>query len=191
MANPTVIILAGPNGAGKTTASADLLQGDLEVRQFVNADVIARGLSGFGPERVAMEAGRVMLARLKQLAEERVDFAFETTLASRSFAPWIKELAAGGYEFALLYLWVPDPSLSVARVAHRVASGGHDVPEDVIRRRYRRGLHNFFELYQPLADTWYVYDSSAQGAPRPVAAGTRDEERISDPVTWQRIKEPM
>ncbi len=159
-ARPSVVILAGPNGAGKSTAAPELLQGELAVTEFVNADVIARGLSAFDPDRAALAAGRVMLARLDELARQRESFAFETTLASRSFAPWLRDLRASGYAVHLFFLWLSSPDLAVQRVADRVRSGGHDVPADTIRRRYRAGVRNFFSLYQPVVTTWAVYDCS-------------------------------
>ena len=187
--SPHVIILAGPNGAGKTTAARDLLQGALAVDEFVNADTIAHGLSAFRPEEVALEAGRVMLSRLDALAGMRMDFAFETTLASRSFAPWLRQLRRSGYEFHLLYLWLRDPELAVARVASRVRLGGHGVPADTIRRRYRRGLENFFSLYRPVATTWTVYDNTL-GEQSVVASGYRDDTaQVFEPDIWLKIKE--
>src|SRR6516225_8899139 len=125
--SPYAVVLAGPNGAGKSTAAPMILKDALGVDEFVNADVIARGLSGFEPERAAMAAGRIMLARLRELARQRSSFAFETTLASRSFAPWLKDLLATRYQFHLVFLWLPSPDLAVARVAARVREGGHDV----------------------------------------------------------------
>ena len=154
--NPSVIVISGPNGAGKSTAAPDLLKGTLAVSDFVNADVIARGLSAFEPERVAMAAGRIMLRRLDELAEERASFAFETTLASKSFAPWIAELKATGYQFHLIYLWLPSADMAVGRVQSRVRQQGHHVPDDVVQRRYVQGLDNFFELFKPIAATWKV-----------------------------------
>jgi predicted ABC-type ATPase len=124
---PSVVILAGPNGAGKSTVAPALLQGALAVNEFVNADVIARGLSAFDPESAAIAAGRVMLTRIRELAEQRVNFAFETTLASRSFAPWLRELRASGYEIHILFLWLPSADFALDRVAERVRAGGHDV----------------------------------------------------------------
>ena len=155
---PRVVILAGPNGSGKSAAAPRLLQGALGVPQFVNADVIAQGLSAFSPERVAMAAGRVMLTRVKELGERREDFAFETTLASKTFAPWLKGLVASGYAFHIVFLWLPDPEAAIARVADRVRMGGHDVPEETIRRRYHAGIKNFFDLYRGLATTWKLLD---------------------------------
>lgn len=126
----------------------------------MNADVIARGLSAFDPDRAAMAAGRVMLKRLNELARQRESFAFETTLASRSFAPWLVDLRASGYAVHLFFLWLSSADLAVQRVAHRVRSGGHNVPADTIRRRYQAGIRNLFGLYQPVVTSWAVYNCS-------------------------------
>lgn len=123
-ASPAVVIIAGPNGAGKSTAAPKVLQGALGVTEFVNADEIARGLSGFNPEGVAIAAGRVMLSRLRDLAEQRISFAFETTLASRSFAPWLERLAESGYMVHLVFFWLPSADVAIARVAQRAGTGG-------------------------------------------------------------------
>ena len=156
-----------------------------KVTEFVNADVIAQGLSAFQPESAAFHAGRVMLERLHFLAKERVDFAFETTLASRSFAPWIAKLKQSGYTFHLVFLWLPSAEFAVARVAERVRMGGHDVPEETIRRRYNKGIGNFFRLYRPLTDTWRMYDNAEPSWPRIVADGRKDtNETVYDPKTW-------
>jgi len=187
--NPHVIVIAGPNGAGKSTTAPMLLKGTLGVTEFVNADVIAQGLSAFQPERAAFHAGRVMLERLHYLAKERVDFAFETTLASRSFAPWIAKLKQSGYTFHLVFLWLPSTDFAVARVAERVRMGGHHVPEETIRRRYNKGIENFFRLYRPLSVTWRLYDNSEPSWPRIVADGRGDaNETIYDPKTWSLIR---
>ena len=137
---PYVIVVAGANGAGKSTAAPDLLRDALEVTEFVNADMIASGLSAFRPESVAITAGRIMLARMRQLAAARENFAFETTLASRSFAPWLASLKESGYHVHLLFLWLRNAELAASRVAERVRLGGHDVPAYVVRRRYANGL---------------------------------------------------
>jgi predicted ABC-type ATPase len=180
--------LGGPNGAGKSTTAGRLLRGPLAVDEFVNADIIAQGLSGFAPERVALAAGRIMMARLRELSAQRVTFAFETTLASRSFAPWIKGLVDTGYHFHLVFLWLPSPDIAVARVAARVRLGGHDVPEATIRRRYRAGIRNFFELYQPMAHSWQIVDNIRIGRPRLIAAGRgKDTDHIRDRDTWRSI----
>src|SRR5258706_9202425 len=167
--HPRVIVLAGPNGAGKSTAAPFLLHSALRVSEFVNADVIAQGLSAFNPENAAMEAGRVMLERLRALADAREDFAFETTLASRSFAKWIAGLLQTGYEFHLFFFYLNDAEWAVQRVSRRVQLGGHSVPEDMIRRRYQRGLHNLFNLYIPLTTTWRIYDNMREDGPHLIA----------------------
>ncbi|BCG46029.1 hypothetical protein GEOBRER4_n0806 [Citrifermentans bremense] len=190
MKKPHIIIIAGPNGAGKSTTAQTLLQGTLGVTEFVNADVIAQGLSAFNPERAAFQAGRVMLKRLQQLAEEREDFAFETTLASRTFAHWIQELKGTGYAFHLFFLWLPVPEFAVARVAERVEMGGHNVPEDTIRRRYQAGLSNFFTHYRHLADSWFFYDNSQSTGPLLMASGQKESGTlVNNTVVWQQITE--
>lgn len=182
-------MLAGPNGAGKSTLAPVLLQSTLSVREFVNADVIARGLSGFAPERVAMAAGRLMLSRLHELAAARVNFAFETTLASRSFAPWIRRVIETGYEFHVLFLWLPSAEFAVQRVADRVRMGGHGVATDVVRRRYRAGLSNFFKIYRPLATTWHLYDNSRGSSPELIASGVAPETvAVQDRALWENIR---
>jgi len=186
---PNVIIIAGPNGAGKTTAAPLLLQRAWGVTEFVNADFIAQGISVFDPGEAAMEAGRVMLKRLHQLADERKDFAFETTLASRSFAPWIAKLKSAGYRFRLHFLWLPSPDLSVARVAGRVALGGHYVPDDVIRRRYATGLENFCRVYAPLADGWRMYNNKGIKGPQLIAAGSASRAtEVANGEAWELIR---
>jgi predicted ABC-type ATPase len=151
---PSLIALAGPNGAGKSTAGPALLKDTLGVTEFVNADLIAQGLSPFAPETAALAAGRIMLTRLRHLARRRVTFAFETTLAGRAYAPWIARLIDSGYELHLVFLWLRNPELAIQRVADRVRQGGHNVPKEVVRRRYHRGLDNFRRIYRPLATTW-------------------------------------
>ncbi len=168
---PEIVIIAGPNGAGKSTLAPSLLRDTIDVDEFVNADTIALGLSAFQPESVAIEAGRIMLRRLHELADTRSSFAFETTLASRSYAPWIRDLRERGYSFHLFYLWLRSPNLAVERVRARVRLGGHDVPEAVVRRRYENGLRNLFELYLPLAESWRMYDNSDMNKPLVIAAG--------------------
>lgn len=186
---PNLIVIAGPNGAGKSTVAPALLQGTLRVNEFVNADAIAQGLSAFAPERVAFQAGRIMLERLQQLANQRVNFAFETTLASRTFAPWIANLQQTGYLFNLIFLWLPSAEMAIARVQQRVTQGGHNVPEETIRRRYNSGIRNFFQLYQPLADNWRFYDNSNPLEIRLIASGRGIvEEVVSEHGIWDSIK---
>jgi len=187
---PLVVVVAGPNGAGKSTTAPSLLQDALAVSEFVNADAIAAGLSAFRPESMAIAAGRLMLGRIRALGRARVDFAFETTLASKTFAPRLKRLRESSFRFHLAFLSLPSPDLAVARVAERVRLGGHDVPEAVIRRRFVSGLRNLFRLYFDLADTWQVFDNSTLAAPRLIAARMPGEEtRLIDADAWRNLLE--
>ena len=184
---PTVIVLAGPNGAGKTTSSRTLLADALAVLTFVNADVIAQGLSGFDPDNAAVEASRIMLERLHKLAEQRASFAFETTLAARTLAGWLAGLRDTGYAVHLVYFWLESADLAVTRVAQRVQQGGHNIPEATIRQRYHRSVQNFFRLYRPVVNSWRV-DNNTRSAPSPelVAHGDRTGgETILDPIAWE------
>ena len=184
---PRVAIVAGINGAGKTTASRHVLRDVLGMPCFVNADAIARGLNGFNPESEAAKAGRVMLDHLRELAARRADFSFETTLAGRTYAATLADLKAVGYEVYLFYYWLDSPETSITRVAERVRSGGHHIPEATIRQRYAKSVRNFFELYRPLCTEWRVYDNSGE-SPRFVAFGDEGSETILDPDTWDLIE---
>jgi len=185
---PKLIILAGPNGAGKSTLAPFLLRDTLGITEYVNADTLASGLSAFRPESVAMQAGRIMLRRLHELAAQRANFAFETTLASRSYAAWLNRLRRDGYSVHLLFLWLQSPDVAIGRVKERVRMGGHDVPEEVIRRRYHRGIYNFFEIYSPLADTWMVYDNSVAVEPQLIVRGKGERIiTIIKPDLWASI----
>ncbi|MCE7992086.1 MAG: zeta toxin [Roseivirga sp.] len=159
---PTIYIIAGCNGAGKTTASFTILPEILGVHEFVNADEIARGLSPFQPEKVAFEAGRIMLNRMDELIEKKVDFAFETTLATRSYLSKIKIAREQGYRVILVFFWLDSFDLAIERVKLRVSEGGHNIKEDIIRRRYTRGLENLFGLYLKNVDEWMVIDNSQE-----------------------------
>ena len=152
-----IIGLLGPNGAGKTTASYAVLPEMLGCKEFVNADEIAKGLSPFNPESVAIEAGRLMLQRMDDLLSEGSDFAFETTLSTRSYVKFIERAQAKGYFVTLLYFWLPTPEQAIERVATRVREGGHNIPSDVIRRRYANGIKNLTALYIPLCNYWAIY----------------------------------
>jgi predicted ABC-type ATPase len=189
---PTVVVLAGPNGAGKTTSARTLLAETLHLTTFVNADVIAQGLSGFNPESMVVEAGRIMLQRLHALAEQRASFAFETTLAGRGHARWRRSLRQAGYAVHLVYLWLASPDLAVARVAERVSQGGHGIPEATIRRRYRRSIQKFFQVYRREVSTWRVYDNTQGGLPRLVAHGDETgSETILIQAAWQQMQEVL
>lgn len=186
---PKIIAIAGPNGAGKSTLAPFLLRDAFGVMDYVNADTIAEGLSAFEPQSAAMEAGRVMLRRTRNLIEQRRTFAFESTLSGRTPARWIDLAKREGFEFHLLFLWLESQELAIERVAERARRGGHDVPEDVIRRRYRMGIRNFFEIYQPQADEWMVFDVSLS-EPDLIATGrSNNVSTIYRPDKWQRICE--
>jgi len=188
--SPSVIILAGPNGAGKTTAARTYLAENLKVLTYVNADVIAQGLAGFAPETAAVRAGRIMLETLHELAAERVDFAFETTLAGRSYAQWRRSLKEAGYLVHLTYFWLESADLAVARVAERTRAGGHSIPEPTVRQRYVRSMQNFFRLYRPLADTWELYNNSVPNITRLVAFREWDgAETVLLKDTWKQFQE--
>ena len=180
---PRVVVLGGINGAGKTTASRAVLQDVLKIPTFVNADAIARGLNGLNPEAESFRAGRLMLQEMARLVDERADFAFETTLSARTYAGWLSKLRVLGYETYLFYYWLRSPEMAIRRVADRVKSGGHHVPEDDIRRRYARSVRNFVELYQPVADHWEVYDNT-DGDRHLLAMGEYGEEAINDEDEW-------
>lgn len=184
---PNLYIIAGCNGAGKTTASYTVLPEILECKEFVNADIIAAGLSPFNAEGVALEAGRIMLTRIHELLTEQADFAFETTLATRSYVSLIKEAKANGYKSVLLYFWLDSPDQAIKRVAKRVAKGGHHIPDDVVIRRYFRGLHNLIHLYTPICDRWVVLDNMKL-VPQPVAKRDEFGETVFNDELWDIIK---
>jgi predicted ABC-type ATPase len=182
-----VVVIGGPNGAGKSTIAEDVLASTLNIQEFVNADTIARGLSGFDPDRAAIAAGRVMLTRLRELANQRTSFAFESTLASRTFAPWLASLKHDGYEVQLFYVALRSPSLALRRVKARVRQGGHDVPADVIRRRFGRSIRNLFSLYLPIADIWHIYDNSGETATRVADRLSTGAPTILNQLCWDRL----
>ena len=167
-------IVSGCNGAGKTTASYTVLPEILECREFVNADEIARGLSPFNAESMAIEAGRLMLQRIEELLKEDVTFAIETTLATRSYVNLVMRAQKQGYRVNLLYFWLSSPELAMRRVAERVSKGGHDIPEEIIRRRYTAGINNLFKLFMPVVDYWAIFDNS-QADRLKIASGRLDK----------------
>jgi predicted ABC-type ATPase len=184
---PRVVIFAGPNGAGKST-HADAIVAALGIKTFVNADYIARGLSGRNADAAAMQAGRIMLTRLKEMAAAKQDFAFESTLSSRSFAPFLRQLKTQGYQVAIYYFSLTSASLATRRVKLRVAMGGHDVPEDTVRRRFGRSLRNFNSLYMPLADRWVMFDNSIAGKATPIAMQDGGDLQIKESKPWLKLQ---
>jgi len=153
-------IIAGCNGAGKTTASFTILPDILDCREFVNTDEIAKGLSPFQPEKVAIEAGKIMLGRIKHLLNENVNFAFETTLASKTYKNTILKAQTAGYNVTLLFFWLQTVELAKKRVEKRVSEGGHNIEPEVIERRYLAGIRNLFEIYLPIIENVLIYDNS-------------------------------
>jgi len=158
--NKNVYIIAGPNGSGKTTFAKMFLPDYVKCPNFVNADLIAQGLSPFEPRSAAIKAGRLVLQQIQEFAERGVDFAFETTLSGKTYVRLLSELKARNYALHLFFLWIPSPELAIARIKDRVREGGHNVPAEDVRRRFARGIHNFFNLYEPLLDSWMMFDNS-------------------------------
>ncbi len=159
---PTIYIIAGCNGAGKSTAANVILPQFLNCKEFVNADSIAAGLSPFQPETVSFQAGRIMLNRIKELISERSTFAFETTLTTKSYVNIIKEAKAKKYKIVLFYFWLNAVELALARIEDRVKKGGHNIPNDVVIRRYTRSLDNLINLFIPICNEWYIYNNSLE-----------------------------
>lgn len=176
-------IIAGCNGAGKTTASFTILPEVLDCKEFINADEIAKGLSPFQPENVAMQAGRIMLARMDELLQKGETFAFETTLATKSYKQKIEWAQANGYEVTLLFFWLDSPNIAKERVAQRVAEGGHNIPLETIERRYYNGIANLFTIYIDIVDICYIFDNS-EGRKELIA----QKERHKDIVIYNNDK---
>ncbi len=182
---PDVYIIAGCNGAGKTTAAYNLLPDVFQTVEFVNADEIARGLSPFNSSGVAFQAGRIMLERLEKLVEENQSFSFETTLSGLAYLGFIKKVKKKGYGITFFYVYLNSINLAKERVAIRVSKGGHTIPEDVIKRRYFKGLRNF-NRYAMEADDWYIYDNSGSNYEL-VASRENGENKISNFEIFSRI----
>lgn len=184
--NPSVYIIAGPNGAGKTTFAREFLPRYADCRNFINADLIAEGISPFSPGAAAFQAGRLMLEEIRRFAERRADFGFETTLSGTSFLNLIRRLRGQGYSVQIFFLWVPGVEISLSRIRDRVLEGGHDVPESVVRRRYERSIRNFFRVYRHEADFWYLFDNSGS-EPILIACEERDESDIINPDLFAEL----
>jgi predicted ABC-type ATPase len=176
MKNRNVYIIAGPNGSGKTTFAVKFLPEYAMCPNFVNADLIAQGLSPFLPRTAAIKAGKLVLEQIHRFADSGVDFAFETTLSGKLYVNLFKSLKAKGYKIHLFFLWLPDADLAVSRIKSRVAQGGHDVPVQDILRRFSRSVSNFFRLYQPFIDSWMLFDNAG---PIPVLIAERKKGKIT------------
>jgi predicted ABC-type ATPase len=184
---PSLFIISGCNGAGKTTASFTILPELLKIKEFVNADEIARGLSPFQPDKVSIEAGKIMLRRLQELLSQSEDFAFETTLSSRTFVRLVKQAKKQKYSINLIYYWLDSTELAIERVKTRVSEGGHNIPSNIIIRRYYSGLRNFFALYKNIVDYWMMIDNSAT-QPELIAEGWQSEKQnVHNLDKWEII----
>ena len=187
MPTKKLYIISGCNGAGKTTASVTILPDIFECKEFVNADEIAKGLSPFNPESVAIQAGKLMLERINYLLTQNDSFAIETTLSTKSYQNLVSQAHEKGFYVQLLYFWLPSPEFAAARVAQRVKEGGHNIPKDVIYRRYYAGIKNLFEIYMPIVDYCMIIDNAEN--PRAIIA-EKDEDGlvIYDKSTFNTIK---
>ena len=187
---PKVYVIAGPNGAGKTTFVKEFLPVYADCINFINADLIASGLSPFKPEAAAIKAGRIMIEQMREYALANKDFTFETTLSGRSHLRFIRDLKTKGYEIHLIFLWIRNVDLAQKRVADRVRSGGHNVPEDVVRRRFPRGIKNFFNVYRPVLDSWMLFDNSSD-EPNLVAEEGSNGLKVYDNELFKKIEKSM
>jgi len=181
-------VIAGCNGAGKTTASYTILPEILDCKEFVNADEIAKGISPFQPEKVGIEAGRMMLKRIKSLLETGESFAFETTLSTRSYVIFIEKAKQLGYQVTCLFFLLDSEELAISRVATRVKEGGHHIPEGVIRRRYKSGLKNFFNLFLHRVDNWLFVNNSGDNY-EIIAEGSLNDITVNNVLQWKELKE--
>jgi predicted ABC-type ATPase len=185
---PNLFIISGCNGAGKTTASYTVLPEILNCKEFVNADEIAKGLSPFQPETVSFHAGRIMIERINELINQEVDFAFETTLTTLSYQNTLKIAKQKGYHITLLFFWLNDVNLAIERVKTRVADGGHNIPEEVIVRRYKKGINNLVNVFVSLCDYWIIIDNSDSPFSF-IAEGKKGLEAVVyNDELWQKIK---
>ncbi len=183
-----LVILGGPNGAGKTTAAQVVVPHKLGIPEFINADEIARGLSPFNPDGAALAAGRLMLQRMRTLANEGRSFAIETTCSGRGHLNFIRSCRDAGWRVIFVFLWLPSPQIAIDRVARRVSAGGHAVQPEIIKRRYWAGLRNFRSLYLPLADVAAIYDNAGE---QPILIAERIADAslvVHDAARWQLIE---
>jgi predicted ABC-type ATPase len=183
---PNLYIIAGPNGAGKTTFARKFLPDYVKCLEFINADLIAGGLSPFVPERAAIRAGRIMVEQIQSLSAQRRDFGFETTLSGKTYVKLFEELKEKGYRINLFFLWIGNADLAIERIADRVRKGGHSIPENVVRRRFAKGLTNFGNLYRPILDSWFIFDNS-KATPKLVAFEKSGKRKILDPEVFDKI----
>ncbi|MGY6521849.1 MAG: zeta toxin family protein [Mongoliitalea sp.] len=180
-------IIAGCNGAGKTTASYTILPEILSCKEFVNADEIAKGISPFQPEKAGIEAGRLMLKRINKLLEAGENFAFETTLSTRSYVNFVEKAKSFNYHVTCLFFYLDSPELAISRVKTRVNEGGHNIPEDVIKRRYKSGIENFFSLFMNKVDNWLFVNNSGDSY-EIIAEGSGIKVAVYNNKLWDKLK---
>jgi predicted ABC-type ATPase len=185
--SPNCYIIAGPNGAGKTTFATEFLPLYVNCRNFINADLIARGLSPFDPDAGMVRAGRTVLERIAQFTEAGADFAFETTLSGRAYVSLMHRMKKSGFRLNMFYLWIPSANLALLRIRDRVESGGHDVPERDVRRRFNRSLKNLFALYRPLLDTLHCFDNSSD-TPRLIFKDEAGQTVVGDAALYDQLR---
>ncbi len=186
MKNKNVYIIAGSNGAGKTTFAREFLPDYVHCPHFINADLIARGLSPFYPQSAVIKAGKLVLQQIEEFTNRGVNFGFETTLSGKTYLNYFKNLKKQEYKLRLFFLWIPDTQLALARIKNRVSHGGHNVPNKDVKRRFKRSIDNFFNLYLPLADTWLLFDNSEK---KPKLIAKRDNLHIDvrNEILFQKI----
>lgn len=183
----SVYVIAGPNGAGKTTFAKKFLPKYANCKEFVNADLIAGGIAPFSPETAALSAGKILLNKIDDFSSKGKDFGFETTLSGRAYVRTLKELKSNGYEIHLFFLWIPTLEMALARIQDRVKRGGHNIPEPVVKRRFYKGICHLFGLYQPLLDSWTLFDNSRE-EPHLVAMQNEGNLKVIDQDLFSKIK---
>jgi predicted ABC-type ATPase len=184
---PTIYVIAGPNGVGKTTFADEYLPDEIKQLEFINADLIARGLSPYDPEAVAIEAGKIALKRIRELIAQKSSFTWETTMSGRTAVVWLRQAREAGYILKMYFLWVRHPETTISRIRQRVTEGGHNIPEEVSRRRFFKTIQNFFSLYRPLMHTWKLFQNEFAG-PRLLAVGKYGRLVVRDRPRFAQIQ---